>query len=61
MSDNYTATWKRLFQRNCSHWTPRDRLRYVNIPNDPEDVDAEELEASKELIREINGTDPLDP
>jgi hypothetical protein len=60
MPDDLTAQWKRLFQKNCAHWDARDRGRYVNIPNDPEDIDAEELQACRELIEEINGKPPVE-
>lgn len=53
MSTNYTEQWQKLFETECSSWDPRDQQRFLNIPNDQTEVDAEELEACKELVAEI--------
>ena len=51
-----TTKWKKLFHiNNCGDWDPRHVQRYLNIPNDPEEIDEEEYESAKELIAEING------
>lgn len=54
MASHLTEEWKRLFKENCLDWDPMNQQRYLNIPNDREDVDAEELDSCKELIADIN-------
>lgn len=58
MSETRTQIWRRWFKENCSHWDDGDKVRYLNIPNDRDDIDDIELEAAKELITEINGKGP---
>lgn len=58
MNETRTQTWKRWFRENCASWDDRDKLRYLNIPNDRDDIDEEELAAAKELIEEINKAPP---
>lgn len=53
MGKNYTEEWKRLFRQHCRNWDAYDKQRYVNIPNDPEDVTEDELQSCKELVAEI--------
>ena len=60
MADERTLRWKRLFQKNCAHWDASQKLRYFNIPNDPEEIDEEELKAARELIEEINKKPPVE-
>ncbi len=60
MAEDLTAIWKRLYQKNCTQWSIVDKNRYARIPNDPEDVDAEELQSCRELIEEINGKPPVE-
>lgn len=55
-----TATWRKLFAKNCGHWSDRDKLRYLSVPNDRDDIDAEELESCRELIAEINKKPPVE-
>lgn len=55
MSDANTALWRLLYQKNCTEWTPGNKLRYASIPNDQQDIDDDELQSSRELIEEING------
>lgn len=54
MTDTNSLRWKRLFQKNCAHWTDAQKKQYWNIVNDPEEVDEVELESSIELIEQIN-------
>ena len=54
MADNHSATWRKLYQKNCTHWDDAQKRRYLNIPNDPDEVDEEELQSCRELIQEIN-------
>ena len=60
MSDERTKLWRKLFEKNCAHWDDRERLRFLNIPNDPEEIDEEELQAARDLIREINKKPPVE-
>lgn len=60
MSDDTTKRWKQLYQKNCKHWDDAQKRRYVNIVNDPEEVDEVELESAIELIQEINGKPPVE-
>ncbi len=60
MSEEFTKTWRQLYQKNCLNWTPGNKLRYASIPNDQTDIDAEELQSCKELIEEINGKPPVE-
>lgn len=53
MAQNFTEAWKKLFKESCQGWDPRDIQRFLNIPNDPEEVDAEEYAACKELVAEV--------
>jgi hypothetical protein len=53
-----TQRWKRLFNKNCAHWPDDQKIRYLNIPNDREDIDEVELESAIELITQINGKPP---
>jgi hypothetical protein len=55
MSDANTLRWKKLYQKNCGHWTDAQKRQYLNIVNDPEEVDDIELQSSIELIEKING------
>ena len=54
MSDESTQRWKKLFRLNCSHWTDEEKRRYINVVNDPDEVDDVELQSAIDLIREIN-------
>lgn len=54
MSVECTERWKRLYQKNCSDWPEGLKRRYINVVNDPEDVDELEVESAIELIEEIN-------
>ena len=54
MSDERTLRWRRLFQKNCAHWDDAQKRQYINIVNDPEEVDDIELESAIELIEQIN-------
>jgi len=56
--DERTQRWRRLFQKNCAHWDEAQKRQYINIVNDPEEVDEIELESAIELITEINGKPP---
>ena len=58
MGEKETADWKRIFAENCQDWDPAHKQRYINIANDPEDIDKEELESAKELVEEISGKRP---
>lgn len=60
MSEEITRRWKRLYQKNCATWDDSQKRQYVNIVNDPEDVDEVELESSIELIQQINGKPPVE-
>ena len=52
--ENFTLEWRKLFEENCMNWDARNIQRFHNIPNDPDDVTEDELEACKELIYEVN-------
>ena len=54
MSENHSQRWKRLYQKNCAHWDDAQKRQYLNIVNDPEEVDEIELQSAIELIEEIN-------
>jgi len=60
MPSDLTLRWKRLYQKNCANWDDAQKRRYLNIVNDPEDVDEIELESAIELIQEINGKPPVE-
>lgn len=60
MAADHTQLWKKLYQLNCKHWDDAQKRRYLNIPNDPEEIDEIELESARELIQEINGKPPLE-
>jgi hypothetical protein len=60
MSRENAERWKRWFRNHCAQWDDADKRRYVNVVNDPEDVDDIELESARELIEEINGKPPAD-
>ena len=60
MADEITLRWKRLFQKNCAHWDEANRRRYINVVNDPEEIDEIELQSAIELIVEINGKPPTE-
>lgn len=60
MSEQNSQIWKRLFHKNCKEWSPKDQGRYLNVPNDPDDVDDEELQSCRDLIREINRKPPIE-
>jgi hypothetical protein len=55
MDNPISIRWKKLFQKNCSHWTDAQKRQYLNIVNDPDEVDEIEIESSIELIEKING------
>jgi len=52
---NHSARWIKLYQKNCAHWSDAQKRQYLNIVNDPEEVDEVELQSSIELIEKING------
>ena len=54
MDSELTKKWRELFKKNCSQWNDSDKMRYINIANDPHDIDEEELKSACELIQEIN-------
>lgn len=54
MSEEIAKRWKRLFQKNCMEWNDAQKRQYINIVNDPNDVDEEELASSIELIEDVN-------
>ena len=58
--DERTQRWRRLYQKNCAHWDEAQKRQYVNIVNDPEEVDEIELESAIELITQINGKPPVE-
>lgn len=58
MSEDLTKKWRELFKKNCSHWPDDQKLRFLNIPNDRDDIDEVEWESSVELVTEINGEPP---
>ncbi len=60
MSDERTQRWKRLYQKNCTTWTDEEKRRYINVVNDPDEVDEVELESALELIRQINKKSPVE-
>ena len=60
MADERTERWKKLFKKNCMHWSDDQKLRYLNIPNDREEIDEIELESSIDLITQINGKPPVE-
>jgi len=60
MADTPTAIWRRLFNKNCAHWDDADKRRYINVVNDPEEIDEIELQSARELIEEINGKPPVE-
>ena len=55
MDNALSIRWKKLFQKNCGHWNEGQKRQYLNIVNDPEEVDEMEIESSIELIEQING------
>lgn len=60
MSLEKAERWKRWFRNLCAQWDDADKRRYVNVVNDPEDVDDIELESARELIEDINVKLPAD-
>ncbi len=56
MSEEIAKRWKTLYHKNCLTWDDAQKRKYLNIVNDPEDVDEIELESALDLIREINGS-----
>ncbi len=60
MTDETTLRWKRLFQKNCTHWDDANKRRYINVVNDPEEIDEIELQSAIDLITDINGKPPLE-
>ena len=56
--DERTLRWRRLFKKNCSHWSDEEKRRYLNIVNDPDEIDEVELASAIELIQEINKKPP---
>ena len=59
MSPN-TLRWRNLFKKNCANWTDAEKMQYMNVPNDHEDIDDIELESAIELITKINGKPPVE-
>ncbi len=60
MASELTRKWRELFKKNCTTWDDREKLRYLNIPNDPDDIDDDELNAARELILEVNKRPPIE-
>ena len=60
MSDERTQRWKKLFRLNCSHWNDEQKRRYINVVNDPDEVDEIELQSAIDLIEEINKKPPIE-
>ena len=60
MSDSLTERWRRLFKKNCSHWSDEQKRRYINVVNDPDEVDEVELQSAIELIEEVNKKPPVE-
>ena len=60
MASELTERWRRLYKKNCAHWDDAQKRRYLNVVNDPEDVDEVELESAIALIEEINGKPPVE-
>lgn len=58
MSDERTLRYRQLFKKYCAQWPDDQKLRYLNIPNDRDEIDETELESAIELITEINGRKP---
>lgn len=56
VSAEATKKYKQLYHQHCLEWPDRERRRYLNIPNDVEDVDEEELTSAEELIEEVNAS-----
>lgn len=55
MSEENTKVWRELYQKHAAQWDDRNRIRYLNIPNDQEDIDDDELAAARELVDELAG------
>lgn len=60
MADDNTTKWKRWYHKNCANWSEADKRRYLNVVNDPDEVDDIELESARELIESINKKPPVD-
>lgn len=58
--DERTQRWRRLFQKNCQAWSDEDKRRYINVVNDPEEIDEIELESAIELIEQVNKKPPIE-